>query len=53
MTFALYNKFEQFDAKPDALTFDVVETASLVNLLPNGRVDELQVQCDWSPIERV
>jgi lipopolysaccharide transport system ATP-binding protein len=51
LTFAIYDKFQGYDTQYDAIVFDVVETASLCNLLPNGRVGDLQIQCDWEPCQ--
>ncbi|HEV3084901.1 MAG TPA: polysaccharide ABC transporter ATP-binding protein [Gemmataceae bacterium] len=53
LTFALYDRYRNYDYLPGALCFCVAETASLTNLLPGGRVGDLQIVCDWSEFQHV
>jgi lipopolysaccharide transport system ATP-binding protein len=46
---SLYMPGEPFDQIPAALTFEVAEVASLYNLIPGGRVGEVQIVCSWEP----
>lgn len=51
LTFSLYRDGANFDTCEGGLAFDIHEAASLANSLPNGRLGDLQVLCEWSPFD--
>jgi lipopolysaccharide transport system ATP-binding protein len=48
----LYHPGQVYDTVSSALRFTVLETASLGNAVPGGRVGDVQIECVWTPITR-
>jgi lipopolysaccharide transport system ATP-binding protein len=49
---SLYSSVEHYDTVDSALGFEVIEVKSLANLIPGGRIGELQLFCDWFPMRQ-
>jgi lipopolysaccharide transport system ATP-binding protein len=47
ITLSLYSQYEAFHQVEDGITLGIVERPSLANLIPGGRVGDLQVLCTW------